>query len=105
MKFKKPQEMRFRKPQDELSKLLGTDDLEEQVERVKRLKAAPIIDVVIRVDGRVDQVTGVHVLGGSIPPAIFYKVLDQVRDQVHQAELQAAVKGAGEQIPAEEATE
>jgi hypothetical protein len=84
--------MKFKKPQDELSKLLGTGDREEQVAQVKRLKAAPIIDVVIRVDGRVDQVTGVHVLGGTIPPAVFYKVLDQVRDQVHQAELQMAAQ-------------
>ncbi len=97
--------MKFKKPQDELSKLLGTGDREEQVAQVKRLIAAPIIDVLIRVDGRVDQVTGVHVLGGNIPPAIFYKILDQVRDQVHQAELQAAVKGAGEPMPAQEAAE
>ena len=93
--------MKNKPPKDELSALLGTPDRQAQVDAVKRLKGAPIIDVVIRVDGRVDQVTGVHVLGGKIPPAIFYRILDQVRDQIRQAELQAVAQQQTSQPPQE----
>lgn len=98
--------MKTKKPSDELSKLLGTGDREAQVTQVKRLLGAPVIDIVIRVDARVDQVTGLSVIGGTLTPDMFYKVLDQVRNQVHQAELQqvAATKNNGAQEPAPEPT-
>lgn len=85
--------MRLKPQNNELAELLGTPDRDEQVKRVKQLLTAPIIDVVIRVDGRVDQVTGVTVIGGNLTPAVMYRVLDQVRDQVRQAELRAAAQG------------
>lgn len=85
--------MKFKPQKNELAELLGTPDREEQVARVKQLLTAPVIDVVIRVDGRVDQVTGVTVIGGNLTPAVMYRVLDQVRDQVRQAELRAAAQG------------
>lgn len=87
--------MKSKKTEDELSQLLGTGDRAGQVARVKQLLTAPIIDVVIRVDGRADQVTGLSVIGGQLSAETLYKVLDQVRDQIRQAELQAAAKKGG----------
>ena len=86
--------MKIKPQKNELAELLGTSDRDEQAARLKRLLTAPVIDVVIRVDGRVDQVTGVTVIGGNLPPEVLYRVLDQVRDQVRQAELQAAAQAA-----------
>ncbi len=85
--------MKIKPQKNELAELLGTPDRDEQVKRLKQLLTAPVIDVVIRVDGRVDQVTGVTVIGGNLTPAVMYRVLDQVRDQVRQAELRAAAQG------------
>lgn len=81
--------------QDELSKLLGTPDRETQVERVKRLLAAPVVELVIRLDGRNNRVT-FSVMGGEVPPAVVYEMLDVCRRQVHQLELQAAAQHAGQ---------
>ncbi len=85
--------MKIKPPKDELSEVLGTTDRKAQVEAAKRLKVRPVIDIVIRVDGRVEQVTAVTVIGGNLTPAVMYWVLDQVRDQVRQAELRAAAQG------------
>lgn len=85
--------MKTKPSKNELAELLGTSDFGEQVSRVKRLLTAPVIDVIIRVDARADQVTGLTVIGGTLTPEILYKVLDQVRDQVRQAELQAVQHG------------
>lgn len=87
--------MKFKKPGDELSKLLGTPDREQQVERVKRLLAAPVVDVIIRVDGRADQVTAINVVGGQMSPDVFYRVLDQARDMMRRQELQALAQQNG----------
>lgn len=86
--------MKLKPQKNELADLLGTPDREAQVKRVKQLLTAPVIDVVIRVDGRVDQVTGVTVIGGNLTPEVMYRVLDQVRGQVRQAELRAAANNS-----------
>ena len=79
-----------------LKELLGTGNRKEQAERVAGLlqvASAPVIDVIVRFDGRVKSVVDVLVVGGSADFQSVYKILEQAR-QVLLAKEQAQVAQA-----------
>jgi hypothetical protein len=86
MKFKPGQK-------DELTELLGTKERAQQVEIVRRLLGAPVVEMIIRLDARSNQVS-YNILGGQIAPAIAYQMLDACRDLIRQQELAAAAANA-----------
>jgi len=80
--------MKPKNPKDELSELLGTSDRQAQSATVRRLLAAPVVELVIRLDGRTNQVS-FNVIGGQLPPEAAYAMLDGCRELIRRQELEA----------------
>lgn len=70
-----------------IKELLGTEEEKEQVEIIKNLAAAPIIDLVIRLDGRTGKIAFVQPVGGQLGLDSAYKVLDMAREWLRAVEL------------------
>lgn len=85
--------MKNKPHQDELTELLGTPDRKAQVAMVRRLLTAPVVELTIRLDARTNQVS-YSVIGGDLPPAVAYEMLDIARKQIHAVELNAVVQAA-----------
>lgn len=85
--------MKTKPNKDELSELLGTAERKEQVARVRRLLLAPVVELTIRLDARTNQVS-YSVMGGDLPPAVAYEMLDITRKQIHAVELSAVAQAA-----------
>ena len=83
----------MKKPKNELAELLGTADLQAQVARVRRLLLSPVVELTIRLDARTNQVS-YSVMGGDLPPAVAYEMLDITRKQIHAVELSAVAQAA-----------
>ena len=72
--------------------LLETKDKNEQVERIRHLLAmvqAPVVDLVIRFDGRLGQVMDVNTVGGRIGFEESLAMLEQARALLLQRAAQA----------------
>lgn len=83
---------------NQVAELLGTRDPREQAGRIRQL-GAPVVDLVIRFDGRTQKVD-FTVLGGQIPPTLAYRLLDACRDLIRQEELRmVAGQPAPESLP------
>lgn len=83
---------------NEIAELLGTKDKDEQEKIIKALiqaAQAPVIDIVIRYDARVDQM-GIQFIGGDIPLVLAKRVLAAAQENLHQQELQATAQMAEE---------
>lgn len=84
--------MKFKSPyKDEVAELLGTKDKALQVERIKQVASAPVVELVVRLDGRTNQVS-FSVWGGQLPPAVAYQMLDACRDLIRRDELAAVIQ-------------
>ncbi len=88
------------KPNDELVKLLGTDNADEQVDIIKRLMS-PCIPVVIQYDGRAGAVTNVTPVGASLPPSDIHQILDDAKRWLMRLENESNARKNG-QVKGEE---
>lgn len=79
----------------------GPNELEMAQKAAQQLAAAPVVDLVIRVDGRTGEV-GVHFIGGSMDVPTFNKVLDAAREWGRQQELAGLSAGKNGALPHEE---
>ncbi len=80
----------------DLAGLLGSKIREEQAQRVQELigaAKAPVIDLVIRYDGRTSQVT-LAAIGGRLAPDVVYFLLEQARAKIRAEEMAALGKVA-----------
>jgi hypothetical protein len=85
---------------NELAQVLNTKDRKEQAARVKTLlqaAQAPVVDLIIRFDGRTGQLA-IKTIGPDMPVAAVYKLLDSAREVLHNVE----VNSLKEQAPKEE---
>ena len=93
MKLKTPQ--KDQKPT--LASILQTKNKEQQVSAVQgliQLAKTPVVDIVVRYDGRSEQV-GLTIIGiEQVTTEAIYKILDMAREQVRQNELQQAAQQA-----------
>ena len=100
-----------------LHELLGTKNKKEQTKRVLSLVNqinAPVVDLVLRYDGRTDQLN-ISLIGPSVSIDSLYKILDGARDMLKQQEFegmkakenqeQAAPMSETKPIPMEEESE
>jgi len=71
-----------------IDKLLNTKDKAKQAETFLRVANAPVIDLIIRYDGRTDKIV-ISSIGGQVPLPVIYKLLDMARDTLHNEELKA----------------
>jgi hypothetical protein len=90
-----------------LAEILGTAKPDEQAARVAQLLQAPVVDLIIRYDGRADR-CDVVVLGGNLHVEMAYKLLERAREEIHKIEIRELTakgeqgsRGAGEQIDTE----
>jgi hypothetical protein len=91
---------------NDLSKLLETKNPKEQAARVQTLiqaAQAPVVDLIIRFDGRTGQIA-IKTIGPDIPAAAVYKLLDAARDALRDAELRS-LQGQATSEPAPEEPE
>ena len=72
---------------ESIKELLGTEDEETQVKIIKNLAGAPVIDLIVRLDGRTGQVAFVQPVGGQLDMDTVYKVLDMAREWLRAFEL------------------
>jgi hypothetical protein len=84
-----------------IDKILQTKDKDKQGEIFLNVANAPVLDLIVRFDGRTGQIS-IGTMGGQIPIAAIYKMLDGARELLHQQELQAVAQKPEEpeeQIP------
>jgi hypothetical protein len=74
-----------------IDKVLQTKDKAKQAEVFLSIANAPVIDLVIRYDGRTDQLA-VTTIGGDIPLPAAYSLLDKAREMLHNKELEAVAQ-------------
>lgn len=78
-------------PPATMHELLGTKNKKEQVMRVKTLMGqtnAPVVDLIVRYDGRTDQLN-ISLVGPDISIENLYRILDGARDMLKQREFEA----------------
>jgi hypothetical protein len=84
--------------------LLDTRNKQEQVERIRHLLAAaqaPVVDLVIRFDGRLGQVVDVNTVGGRVGFEESLAILEQARALLMARAAQAVkVEERSDTIPA-----
>ncbi len=65
----------------------------EQPDGIEQTEQAPVIDLIVRFDGRTNQVI-LAAIGGRLTPEIVYFLLDRARDWMRAQELAALGRGA-----------
>lgn len=91
-----------------IDKVLGTKDKERQAEIFLQVANAPVIDIMIRFDGRTGGLD-VAVVGGKLDLEQFNRIVDAVKEQLRKQELEAVIGQArqaepiqdGEDVPAD----
>ena len=74
-----------------LNELLGTKNKKDQARLVQSLVGkfnAPVVDLVLRYDGRMDQLN-ISLVGPDISIENLYKILDVARDMLKRREFEA----------------
>jgi len=74
-----------------IHELLGTKNKKEQAERITALMGqinAPVLDLIIRFDGRTNQV-GISIVGPDFQLRTLYAMLDAARDMLKKQEYEA----------------
>ncbi len=85
----------------DINQITGTKDRAKQAEILLGTVGAPVVDLVIRYDGRTNQIA-ITTIGGDIPIQAAYTLLDKAREILHQREIEALAKKDEPQIPTKE---
>ena len=78
-------------PRPNIDKILQTKDKAKQGEIFLSVANAPVVDLLIRLDGRTGQIS-VGTMGGKLELATIYKMMDGARELLHEQELQAVTQ-------------
>ncbi len=75
----------------DINQITGTKDRAKQAEILLSTVGAPVVDLVIRFDGRTNQIA-ITTIGGDVPLPVAYSLLDKAREMLHQREIEALAK-------------
>lgn len=85
---------------NDIAKLLGTKNKKEQVQRVEALQQAVAIqpvDLIVRYDPRVNQVTGITAIGDRLTPDQIRIILQATEELLRKSEIEAAKLSTSEE--------